>query len=65
MEHKPEKDQENNIHSQEHDLGKSLDNGRVTLVPHPDGQGADLVDQRSSLLPSDDAAPEEEEKDRQ
>ena len=64
MEHKPEKGQENIIRHAEITPGKDIENVRETIVSHDDGEGADTVEKRESVLPPDNALPEEEEKDR-
>ncbi len=59
------KGQEDNLRHQDIEPGKDIENVRDTFIPHDDGEGTDLVEQRDSLLSSDDAAlEEEEEKDR-
>ena len=58
------KGQEDNLRHQEIEPRKDIKNVRGTFIPHDDGEGTDLVEQRDSLVPSDDAALEEEEKDR-
>jgi hypothetical protein len=60
----PEEGQENILRRTEITPGKNIEHIRETIVPHDDGEGADMVEKRESLLPSDNALPEEEEKDR-
>lgn len=63
MKHKPEKGQENILRRQEISPGEDIENARDTLVPPDDGEGADLVEKRESLIPEKPLR-EEEEKDR-
>lgn len=63
MEHRPEKDQEGILRHQEISPGKEIENVRKTIVPHDDGQSADMEERRESLIP-DKPLREEEEKDR-
>jgi len=53
-----------NQHTESLKTSGKLENVRETIVPHDDGEGADLVEKRESLLPPDNALSEEEEKDR-
>ena len=64
MEHKPEKEPEGVLRHTEISPGEDIENVRETIVPHDDGEGADMVEKRESLLPPDKALPEQEERER-